>query len=718
MATTEKGIYYPYDYTKTADVLADMKTMAESVDAAIEKSKYNDKDIKDEIKNIQNEQKTQNKSIEANTTKNTEQDKLIQKLQSNMINESTEEATSLYVEDASDLPAKLNIAGNHYQETQEGTSNLAVLNEGTITQNGITVDIQDGVATVSGTNTSDAATYITIGTAYLYANKTYYLRKEQGTAIGSYSLYKNGQTKWFEATGESSIEVSETGEWSVRYSVGANASVSGTLKFGVYENAETEYVVGKKAVPSVEYPSQIRTVGDNINILPNNFNSKTENGLECTVNNDKSINVVGTATATTHLILVGSVGTDTAEEVLKFKANKQYKNISNVDVLYQKTDNSYGRLLKDTEFTFENDTSIRGLYLQINSGETVDETYYPKIVEYYEGIDESYSPYNMGSVKITKVNKNMFILPASNLLGVEVAPKEDGTYKLNGTSTTSWAYRNGEYFWISPGKYTIFAEGLEELISAIFGIGTEDNSWKAEINTGIKEYTFTVTEKMKVRSYFTCNSTAIFNNNIIKVQLEKSDTKTGWVKHEQQEYILPIQQEMLEGDYFDLKNDKEVHDRNEVTLTGTENISINTDTDDYIEFRVNDVLPYNSKTGYNMTYSTHFSSTTNNRCVSYNKDLLIRIPKPNEFTTVELFKSWLQENNVDVYYQLAEMLELDLTKEQKEVLQQLNNLDLYKGTNNIYTDQDLALLQLDYTVDTKMYIDNKIANTNAQVLNM
>ena len=61
-----------------------------------------------------------------------EQDKRIQKLQNNMINESTKEATSLHLEDASDLPAVLNISGNYYQEQQEGTSNLAILQEGTI----------------------------------------------------------------------------------------------------------------------------------------------------------------------------------------------------------------------------------------------------------------------------------------------------------------------------------------------------------------------------------------------------------------------------------------------------------------------------------------------------------------------------------------------------------------------------------------------------------
>ena len=35
MATTEKGIYYPDNYSEAADIPADMHTMAESVDTAI-----------------------------------------------------------------------------------------------------------------------------------------------------------------------------------------------------------------------------------------------------------------------------------------------------------------------------------------------------------------------------------------------------------------------------------------------------------------------------------------------------------------------------------------------------------------------------------------------------------------------------------------------------------------------------------------------------------
>ena len=41
MATTQNGIYYPADGTKSADILADMKEMAESVDEVVQEEKEN-----------------------------------------------------------------------------------------------------------------------------------------------------------------------------------------------------------------------------------------------------------------------------------------------------------------------------------------------------------------------------------------------------------------------------------------------------------------------------------------------------------------------------------------------------------------------------------------------------------------------------------------------------------------------------------------------------
>lgn len=465
MATTERGIYYQDDYTKAADILADMKKTAESTDDAIKKSEYNDKDVKDSIKEIQDKQTLQDKNIENIQTKNTEQDKLIQKLQNNMIQESTEEATSLHLEDASDLPAVLNISGNHYQEQQEGTSNLAILQEGTIEQNGMTINIQNGVATMSGSNTSDTTNYVIIGTAYLYAGQTYYMKAERSQTSGSsgLSIKLGSLIKWFTVGQEIVFECTQTGEYEVRVSFGVSAATNlGTFKLLISKTSGATWVQGKKTIPSVEYPSEISTVKDNIKIIIDNDNS------------------------------------------------------------------------------------------------------------------------------------------------------------------------------------------------------------------------------------------------------------------EQKEYNLVVQQEMLQNDKFDLLNNKEVHIWKKIILNGTENWQQSSVYNNVFYLVINDMMTDINKAELISNqykyegYITDTAEIQNNKCYTYkqyqftnNKAVYVR---NDNFTTLDSFKASLAEKNMTLYYVSDTTTELDLTEEQKETLNQLNNLELFKGTNNIYTEQDLALLQLNYTADTKMYIDNKIAS--------
>lgn len=72
MATTQKGIYYPDDYTAVADVPEDMKKQAESVDTAIGNVEDTiEQDIQTQIDNIEEEQTTQNNEITALQTENT-----------------------------------------------------------------------------------------------------------------------------------------------------------------------------------------------------------------------------------------------------------------------------------------------------------------------------------------------------------------------------------------------------------------------------------------------------------------------------------------------------------------------------------------------------------------------------------------------------------------------------------------------------------------------
>ena len=642
---------------------------------------------------------TKNVVLEESQSK---QDKLIQKLQSNMINESTEEATSLYVEDASDLPAVLTIEGNHYQETQEGTDNLAVLNEGSITQDGITVSVQNGVATVSGTNTNNEATYITIGTAYLYANKTYYLRKEQGTAIGGYSLYKNGQAKWFEATGESSIEVSETGEWSVRYSVGANASVSGTLKFGVYENAETEYVVGKKAVPSVEYPSPVRAVGDNVNMF-----NVWESG---TISNSGNIESSDIAIRTADFISVKSNTSYTYkiyDETISNIALFEYDENSNfIKVMYN----------LNTEQTIVTSETTRKVKMRIVSTDLSTK------MKFEEGTEAtSYSPYGQGSVEVRKLTENVIDLSkAIALYNTEITEidEENGVIKVHRTNTQDPSIQI--FCNLPAGQYTMLHN------SHNFGQVSVYEKNKI-VDIGSEKYKiFNATENITdIRIYSESELPTDYEINfsdiiLVAGNVPREDIK--YTKYQEQSYILDIQKPMLLGDYFVKEADgwKEVHIWNKLIFTGQENWNNSGASTDEIFVATLDIE--NGVDGYGYSnYFKYWGGIKISYFSVYNNGVNIRFCMDGaEIKTIEEFKAWLQQKNTEgnpvcVYYRLATPTKLDLTEEQKEVLQQLNNLDLYKGTNNIYTDQDLALLQLDYIVDTKMYIDNKIANLKEQV---
>lgn len=422
------------------------------------------------------EQENKIKNINASVldiqTKNTQQDKLIQKLQNNMIQESTEEATSLHVEDASDLPTKLSIAGNHYQEVQEGTSNLAVLNEGSITQNGMTINIKDGVATMSGSNTSSATNYIAIGTAYLYAGQTYYMKAERSQTSGSsgLSIKLGSLIKWFTVGQEIVFECTQTGEYEVRVSFGVSAATNlGTFKLLISKTSGATWVQGKKTIPSVEYPSEISTVKDNIKIIIDNDNS------------------------------------------------------------------------------------------------------------------------------------------------------------------------------------------------------------------------------------------------------------------EQKEYNLVVQQEMLQNDKFDLLNNKEVHIWKKIILNGTENWQQSSTVSSVFYLNMQDTTQ--DKTKFKLIsnqYSfgkiiVNSNEAKHNKIYGFISEGILRqriLLRNDNFTTLDSFKASLAEKNMTLYYVSDTTTELDLTEEQKETLNQLNNLELFKGVNNIYTEQDLALLQLNYTADTKMYIDNKIASQNKEILNI
>ncbi len=91
---------------------------------------------------------------------------------------------------------------------------------------------------------------------------------------------------------------------------------------------------------------------------------------------------------------------------------------------------------------------------------------------------------------------------------------------------------------------------------------------------------------------------------------------------------------------------------------------------------------------------------------SYNSEITASFPPESEFKSVEIWNSWLKEKgDFKFQYVLATPIERDLTPEE---IAAYKSLHTYSGTT-VVTNDSGAGMSLTYTVDTKKYIDEKIA---------
>lgn len=611
---------FKWDTTNETDLESEFnidKSMNENWDKLDTKAQEHENKILDIENNIENIQ-----------TKDTEQDKLIQKLQANAINESTEEATSLYVEDASDLPAVLSVKGNHYQEVKNSINELHLIDTPeTNLNNGLSYKIEDETIILNGSVESMYALVITT-----QSNIVDLVKAGEEWTLSAYGENMPAENTFVRITTANSTNAlnillnSETTEGYASISFNENST---TLRImlsanAVYNNSKIKIKLEKGGtktdydkyckMPSIYTPSEIATVKDNIKIIQcnSNFLKKQEEteitgqGLTGTVSNDGTITLNGTTTGATYIQLTDELKITT------------YTNSQN----------------------FEKHTLPNGNYKFISE--------------------------TSGQVSANDIHAYLYHADKGSFLN------------------------------------EIYIKKISE---------------KAK-----KETTFEISEKWRYYAYVWIKAGTTLTNFTMKFMLKRADDNSDYVQNEQKEYNLPIQQEMLDGDYFDLENNNEVHNWGYINTKNVTNlaVSLNTSNKDFRRYSV-DLKINNRKSGeYLKMLCTHFKYTDsrwheNEDICGWESGQTFCIGTFNkELDTAEKMKNYLLNNDVEIYYELAEQEELDLTEEQKETLTQLQNLELFKGTNNIYTEQDLALLQLDYTADTKMYIDSKIKSQNTE----
>ena len=194
--------------------------------------------------------------------------------------------------------------------------------------------------------------------------------------------------------------------------------------------------------------------------------------------------------------------------------------------------------------------------------------------------------------------------------------------------------------------------------------------------------------------YLWIHSGITLENVKLKFQIEEGNTSTDIVAHKEQNYIVPVQQSMFSKDKFDLLNKKEVHNVKKVVLNGEYyvwNVK-EIGSSGVVQFGVN--LGFTAKENP-FAVSNYFRkakdySIVNTFVISSNlKTAFFHIPKDSitEVSTTAL-QSKLKElydagNPVTLWVEAETADELDLTPEQINILNQIENIELYEGINNI-----------------------------------
>lgn len=696
---------------------------------------YDDTEIKQDISEIKQEQQTQNSDIENLQTNDSKQDELISKLKNVALNAETEESKSIHVEDASTI-GQLEVLGNHEQENRSGKNLFKLPDSGN--NNGITyTNNGDGTFNISGTATEQASFSIVVPleNSGFEQGKNYTI--SSNIEIGNVAYYVHSATSdgyWNKTLLDFRYETTKTKvmpEPSTDY-ISLNIVVPKDVTLN-YQNVTVQIEEGTVATeyeqygasPSPEYPSPVKCLGSNKNIYDDSTsatNQRLSTGSGGTYA-QTGYSVSGYIEILPNQYLIINTNYDSyycfynAERQYvsgdSFKSNKRIKSSKNV---------------KYIKFDFKTEDKEK-IKVEYGSEPTI------------------FSPVGQGSTLISKINKNFLDCSKIGSIAAQngIMIDDDGYVYSNTPNSDyrSWNYESSNWFiTLEADTYTLSLDWNTLPTNGATGIAIQksDNS-KIFIKTTLedfikqKEIQFTLDEKTEIGIEL-----KVFDVKF-RLQLEKGTKATPIVEHQQEDYLLYIQQEMLPGDCFVKESDgrKELHNWNKLILNGTETVErVGTrvsgkyrfaitvsgiQTGNFADTEIVDNLISNELTvvSNNITWNCAEDNVMHIR-INNTPQIIIYIEKCSQMT-VDEFKAFLQElydegKAIEIYYKLATPTKLPCTKEQSAVLEELNNLDLFERVNNIITAENIALLKLKYALDVETYIDNKLNTINQQILNI
>ena len=600
--------------------------------------------------------------------------------------------------DASSNPAKLYCYGNTEQETRSGKNLLNLKN--TQTSSGITsVFNNDSSVTISGTATANWSNLtskinqtIPAGT-YTFSTKEL---KPYNIVLRLYRADNTYKEMWLPSnTAQNNMTLTEefTGYYVFIQAITKGETYNETLYLQLEQNSKQTDWQPYGAMPSPDYPSDIRNLGDNINLFDKNTIIKTGkyhmNGTEQTNS--------------------------------KYFYNKvRVKGINKLS--YNGCKNSSGSNVVIFDFYDNNDTFISCAWYKTTS-DTVsvpDNATYCYFSYLYSEIDTikieqgstptSYSPYSYGSVGIKVQNKNIFDLgkrTQSSLLGV-VVDIDGSEITFNGTTT---GYGNliqqygdiASYAHIGKFKAGTYYINRDYISGTYTTTGASscyirDKNKKEIFNLGIQNSRgtkITLTEDTDLYLQVYCNKEGtIFDNYKISFQIEKGEEKTQYEKHQSRIYSFPLAegQVLHKEDY--LAEDGIHQVRNKIVLEGTESWYLSgtyTKKCTFSTLGITNIKKPTTNSEDTKSICSHFSRTTATKIYNGTELIAFGIGTDglyfnNNNDSLANFKTYLAEQYtngtpVTIEHELAEEVIIPYTPEQQKVL---DSIETFKGINHIY----------------------------------
>ncbi len=632
-------------------------------------------------------------------------------------NDIVTEGEEITLKEEKEIPLNLEISGNHKQEIYSGKNMYPLPNEQTI--NGIKVSHnKDGTFNLIGTATAE--TFIPVSTTNILNDKKVYTISKNTTNIGmaGYEYNINTWLQTFVSIGKS--EKSKTFTYNKNSNMTRNVLqiniANGTvlnetnIKIMLKENSnETEWepYVGGIPAPNPDYPSEIKTTGSNVNLFDITkydyrnlaganiqINNKTDFRVNATMNNNANCAIgfkimdltkYAGKILTVKSYVKSSTSTNKAFLVLR-QNNSDYTGTKTNELFDESQNTTNGVITLKYKVTDTINDSNRYLFIWFyanrgttcNIGDYID--YKVKLVAGTE-IGE-YSKYGQGAVKVTKCNKNIF----------------DGKLELG-----RWSFSTG-----NAQEYANYVRSKNAILvkpNTIYTASCDVSGLTLSFTQFDENMNFINALPNQQATYKNCKYIKININDTtnvdLKVQLEEGSTATTYEPHQEQSYIIPVQQEMLEGDYFDWVNKEEVHVWEKLVFKGNENWNLDDIYNGIAQFSLSvNAVNINDYDTVIRTMSNYFkgvgfdSSWLIDNCVTIRKHSRVRI-MISKYTTIEQFKTWLKSKYdegtpVIVYYKLAMPTRLPFTEEQKEIAKELRYATTYEGTTHICSTDSIS----------------------------